>query len=40
MTAANVKFQSNRWVPLEDKEKERGIVRFSELADHQRHQEK
>ena len=32
MTAANVKFQSNQWVQLEVEEKERGIVRFSQLA--------
>ena len=32
MTAANVKFQSNRWVLLEVEEKERGIVRFPKLA--------
>ena len=32
MTAANMKFQSNRWVLLEVEEKERGIVRFPQLA--------
>ena len=32
MTAANVKFQSNRWVLLEVKEKERGIVGFPQLS--------
>ena len=30
--AANMKFQSNRWVLLEVEEKERGIVRFPQLA--------
>ena len=29
--AANVKFQSNRWVLPEDEEKERGRVRFPQL---------
>ena len=39
--AANVKFQTNRWVPPEDEEKERGRERFpQELADHQRPEEK